>query len=396
LSVEPSLLPSSWGYFAPVGSGLDGAEGEPSQQIAPEVQYRLELVDTNNQPLPTDVNGNPVVPLGETFRLVGYHQDVTYNQGVFVGEGVFASYIDVFYTNADRILVRHGETQQLEFYPSDPLVAISGQFTLTFDGQTTAAITYITGLETLAYNIQLALEALPNIGTGNVRVSEAPSPLDPPPGVRPNAFRVQFLNELGEQDVPMLEIDSSGLIDLSESPGAVAVELFPADLAHPGTFRSAFTGGKDEIYDVNNYIHGVNAVNKEELEPGQPEGGRSFGGVGSFLDAYSVSPPGAEYPFFSVDLIAAAPGQVEFSANPPEYDEAAYEGTETLVFPTNPLDPKFVVDPDNLHFLQTIDDPLVLVIVGPPTADIAGRSADDGTWLVGESTGSQFVSSPWG
>jgi hypothetical protein len=389
LSVEPSLLPSSWGYDSPLGAGLDGAEGESGQQLAPAVQYRLELLRTNNQPLPTDVNGNPVVGLGEAFRLVGYHKDITYDQEEFVGQGVFASYIDVFYTNADSILVRHGETQQLEFYPSDPLVGISGQFTLTFDGRTTAPITYTTQLLVLGYNIQQALEALPNIGTGNVRVSQAPGPQDTSSGVRPNAFRVQFLNQLGERDVPMLQIDSSGLNNLSASPGAVAFELFPADLAHPGTFRSAFTG----IYP---YIHGLNAVNKEELESGQPNGGRSFGGVGSFLEGFYLSEPGIEYPFFSVDLIAVAPGQVQFSANPPDYQEAAYEGTETLVFPTNPLDPKFIVEPGNLHFLQTIGNPLVLIIKGPPSLDIAGRSATDGTWLVGESTGAQFVSSPWG
>jgi hypothetical protein len=44
----------------------------------------------------------------------------------------------------------------------------SGTFTLTFDGHTTAAITWSSTNATLVSNIDTALEALPNIGSGGV------------------------------------------------------------------------------------------------------------------------------------------------------------------------------------------------------------------------------------
>ena len=40
------------------------------------VEYRLALTDTSGQPLPTDVNGNPQVAVGQTFRLSGETRDV--------------------------------------------------------------------------------------------------------------------------------------------------------------------------------------------------------------------------------------------------------------------------------------------------------------------------------
>lgn len=47
-----------------------------------------------------------------------------------------------------------------------------GTFTLTFEGFTTAPITWTATDATLISNIDAALEALPNIGTGNVTVAD--------------------------------------------------------------------------------------------------------------------------------------------------------------------------------------------------------------------------------
>jgi hypothetical protein len=44
------------------------------------------------------------------------------------------------------------------------------------------------------------------------------------------------------------------------------VELFPADLTNHWTFRSSFT-------PVSPFVSAFQAVNKTELEPGQPAGG---------------------------------------------------------------------------------------------------------------------------
>lgn len=48
-----------------------------------------------------------------------------------------------------------------------------GTFTLTFEGFTTAAITWVNVNATLVSNIDTALEALPNIGTGAVTTAVA-------------------------------------------------------------------------------------------------------------------------------------------------------------------------------------------------------------------------------
>ena len=102
------------------------------------VEYRLALTDTSNQPLPTDASGNPQVAVGQTFRLHGYNRDVRQDaDSPSKAEGVFAAYMDIFYTNADLISIRYGETQQLRFSRSEPSTSISGTFKLTFDGQET-------------------------------------------------------------------------------------------------------------------------------------------------------------------------------------------------------------------------------------------------------------------
>jgi hypothetical protein len=67
-----------------------------------------------------------------------------------------------------------------------------GSFTLTFNGQTTAAIAY----NATAAAVQAALEALPNVGTGGVTVTGGPLP-----GA---AVTVTFTGELAGSAVPQM------------------------------------------------------------------------------------------------------------------------------------------------------------------------------------------------
>ncbi len=71
LSGQPDLG-FEWGGSPAANGAVYAGEGESS----PMVQYRLNLTDTSNQPLPTDANGNPKVAVGDTFRLWGYNKDV--------------------------------------------------------------------------------------------------------------------------------------------------------------------------------------------------------------------------------------------------------------------------------------------------------------------------------
>ena len=61
----------------------------------------------------------------------------------------------------------------------------SGTFTITFNGQTTAAIAYSTTPATTAGNIQAALAALPGIGAGNVERGGILRPARPTTSISP-------------------------------------------------------------------------------------------------------------------------------------------------------------------------------------------------------------------
>lgn len=75
--------------------------------------------------------------------------------------------------------------------------AVGGTFTLTFDGQETANIPY----NASAGIVEVELQILSTIGSGNVSVSGAPG----------GPWFVEFSNDMGGQDVEMLEGDPASL-----------------------------------------------------------------------------------------------------------------------------------------------------------------------------------------
>lgn len=79
--------------------------------------------------------------------------------------------------------------------------SLGGTFTLTFNGRTTVSMT---GTATTAASLQSALESLPTIGAGNVRVEQFGSGTNP-------AFRVFFQGALADQDVALLSSSSTGI-----------------------------------------------------------------------------------------------------------------------------------------------------------------------------------------
>ena len=72
----------------------------------------------------------------------------------------------------------------------------SGQFTITFDGQTTQSLNY----NATAFDIASALESLSTIGAGNVSVIKYS-----------DGFLVEFINQLSNTDVSTLSVDYSNL-----------------------------------------------------------------------------------------------------------------------------------------------------------------------------------------
>ena len=81
---------------------------------------------------------------------------------------------------------------------------VAGSFTLTFNGMTTTPIatTAVATTTATAAQIQAALEALPTIGAGNVRVEQVTSA---------PAFRIWFQGALADQNVATLSSNASGV-----------------------------------------------------------------------------------------------------------------------------------------------------------------------------------------
>lgn len=86
-----------------------------------------------------------------------------------------------------------------------------GTFTLTYSGQTTAAIAY----NATAANVQAALAALTNIGAANVAVTGGPLP--------GTAVTVTFQGSLGGRNVPQMTGSAAGLTGAVGATFAVTV-----------------------------------------------------------------------------------------------------------------------------------------------------------------------------
>jgi hypothetical protein len=323
---------------------VNSGEGE----IAPSdvVRYRLAL---------TDINGNSIasnsVSVGQTFQVRGYVQDVRLQGGSTAfgnPTGVFAAYMDVLMTNANLATIRYGETQELRLDATRPADVLgTGSFRLTFQGQQTAAISYLGSRTQDTAAIKAALEALPAIGPGNVEVTTLQgADFD-------GRYFIRFVRALGEQNIPGMTVVGTGLIGSGFTPAPQVVDNYiPINPATPelqaALFRSSFT-----FYDP--YLNGPSAL-QEAPEDGQASSSQ-FGEVGAFLNRFSLSDPRFEYPFFSVDVRADQGGIVQFSGN-------VAETNKTLVFGiTGGGGSNTEVNPANIGFI----DPAPLAILAPIT-----------------------------
>jgi hypothetical protein len=96
--------------------------------------------------------------------------------------------------------------------------ATAGQFTLTFEGQTTADIPFAAPSEA----VQAALAALPNIGGGNVIVTGGRVP-----ELNASRYRVRFIGDLGSVEVPnLVAADGSSPLTQNEGNEPGSIEVF--------------------------------------------------------------------------------------------------------------------------------------------------------------------------
>lgn len=98
----------------------------------------------------------------------------------------------------------------------------TGTFKLAFDGYTTAAITWSATNNTLRDNVDAALEALPNIGTGGVTTAVGTMTA----GV--GTLTITFAGNLAKKVVPTITVannslDGSGTVAVAETTPGVDV-----------------------------------------------------------------------------------------------------------------------------------------------------------------------------
>ncbi len=100
-----------------------------------------------------------------------------------------------------------------------------GSFTLTYAGQTTTAIAY----NATPAAVQTALEALSNVGVGDIVVTGGPGPGTP--------YTLTFANSLAERDVAQLT--AAGSFTGGSSPAVAVTTLTPGVTGVAGTLHQA-------------------------------------------------------------------------------------------------------------------------------------------------------------
>jgi len=124
-------------------------------------------------------------------------------QNFYLGAGVDVESDGQPTANADGDDFSGNEIQSVKL----PSTTTGGTFTLTFDGQTTAPIAY----NATAATVRTALQALTNVGTGQIAVTGGPGPA--------NAWTITFQGTLATRN--LLPLKASGL--LLTPPGTVTI-----------------------------------------------------------------------------------------------------------------------------------------------------------------------------
>jgi hypothetical protein len=121
----------------------------------------------------------------------------------------------------------------------------SGTFKLKYDGHVTASITWSSTNNTLRDNVDAALEALPNVGTGNMTTAVGTMTA----GI--GTLTLTFAGELAKLAVSTITVDTDALV--GTSPTVAVAETTPGVTA---TGRGAAKGAT--LIDTTNGIHYIN------------------------------------------------------------------------------------------------------------------------------------------
>ena len=268
--------------------------------------------------------------------------------------GVYAAWLDII-TDTENLQVYVNEIQHINILGNPT----GGTFTLTFDGQTTAPITYTTSPNP-ANSIKSALEALPNIGAGNVEVVREPG----------NRFRVKFVNALGNTDVPALTVNAN--LTGGTSPTATITETAQGTQNDPVAFRNAFLPADDP--DIE-YSFGDQAT--ADLQPGL------WNDIGSVSDSLNLPDTNGPIELARVRLRALDGGTYTFIG---DVYNVLMPAHQTLVFANavNPND-RSDVPPENIGIYRslptaTLDpSPAFIIVTEPVSAEADSFTAVEDT-----------------
>ena len=121
-------------------------------------------------------------------------------------------------------------------------LAPTGTFNLSFDGQTTADISYTTNGTLLAQRVQTALAALSNVGAANIQVGFNAAQSNT--GLM--GLDIRFVGALSQSDVADISVDDSGLTHASATtqvatPGVAAVSQVQRVVLGSDALNQGFT-----------------------------------------------------------------------------------------------------------------------------------------------------------
>ena len=215
-----------------------------------------------------------------------------------------------------------------------------GTFTLTFNGQTTAPIAFNSegDFDDVAANIEAALEALSQIGAGNVIVTHSPVSQG-----EPRRFKVEFVGALASKEVANLTGNAASLTGGTSATISVTESNTPA-----GVFSTYF----DVLFDAARAeATGPISFNTAYFNPNPPFSSGDTNTPGLINEVGSSGPlvlptppldpqnPGDpfEVKLFSIPMRAKQSGQLTFTADPADdtdaHPSAVYLDNDEVGFP---------------------------------------------------------------
>ncbi len=302
------------------------AEGEGANDVVRYYIYPV-LVGTDT-PIAT-------IEEGQDFELVMKVDDARPG-----GPGVFAAYIDIkLDTSLVDVYVNEIQYININGFPS------GGSFTLTFNGQTTAAIDYNDQATDTHTKIRDALVALPNIGPDDIEVFSASSGGQ----VR---YGVKFKGVWGDVDVPEMTGNGSGLTGGVGTMSVTVTEAVKGVDTDPDAFRNAFLTD----FALPNGFRYNNSPSANLL----PDRFDDVGAVGQiFLPGTT-----AAIEFARVRMNVKEAGRVDFIDD----IESVISAHETLVYASTQDTSKLRVDPEEIgvyrnHPTSPLDGTPAFIIV---------------------------------